>query len=590
MLSSGEATDSRRVLMKIDLNLATAIARAAISAPYRQVDALPTDEFTRWLEARGISVGDWSLLHHLWAIGVLHPVVVLEHAREATPLFANSEERLVKVELGLPSCSFVDLGINVPNDAQIMAPHPYPYTLQKALLWHPFQLWLFDNLDRWVIRPNAKWTHYVHDPSTESDVSWTWRWRRDLVLEFASSDQHHSFLRILSLLLQVEPAVHPLVNPVTRLPGPGTEVDYFDWRESQPFAEALAASGLDVDEAVKWHELLSFSAKVVDPVKHFRKLFRHADRDQRKRLKGAALLAHDLWDQAEVLRRYLERYHGCELLEEDDVGHSPDISRVNENLYGSARPGDFDRRAFRRIARRFGVDPQARTVYFVEGETEVAFVRRWAELLGLDLDAASVQVINLSSKNNLRSPLMTELVRRLHEDEIFAVIAVDEDKHSRGRSGVDHVTRLRELWAAKALAIRPCVWRPNFVARNFTPGELVSIAKAEADRHGLCLHLTAKEVAAALRSYNAAATNPQAIRTIEDALFALANQRSQRRLLGKGTEWGKLLADWAVRVAPPKAVQDRDGQRPILALCGLLMRGRYSDYALTHELSRRRRR
>jgi hypothetical protein len=265
-------------------------------------------------------------------------------------------------------------------------------------------------------------------------------------------------------------------------------------------------------------------------------------------------------------------------LEEDDVGAGPGIARIHQANYGSPRPGDFDRRVFRRIARSFGVDPQARTVYFVEGATEEGFIEHWADMLGVDLHTESVQIVNLEGKDAVRNALFNTILQRLQDDEIFPIIALDEDRHNRANATYDHVGKLRELRKSGLLPLSQYIWRPNFVARNFTEGELVRIAKEEAARRNIDLLITAKEVKSELRSRNATAKQEKDIWTIEDALFKVANKRANTLLLEKGKKWGTLLADWAMQISPPKTVQDERGNRPILTLCNMLLRAKSADY------------
>src|SRR5687768_5702704 len=96
---------------------------------------------------------------------------------------------------------------------------------------------------------------------------------------------------------------------------------------------------------------------------------------------------------AEILRRYLEEYHALELPEELSLLTSPSGDEYRQ-LYGSSKLLDFDRKVLRRIVREFKLDPQARTTWFVEGDTEVAFARRWAERSGVTLERLGIDVMN----------------------------------------------------------------------------------------------------------------------------------------------------------------------------------------------------
>ena len=91
--------------MRIDFELARLIATAAITEPYRQTDVLTTRDFARYLNDRDISL-HWATIHHLWKLGVLHPIVVLEPATT----FDLDRNRFRELDLQYEVPSFVDLG------------------------------------------------------------------------------------------------------------------------------------------------------------------------------------------------------------------------------------------------------------------------------------------------------------------------------------------------------------------------------------------------------------------------------------------------------------------------------------------------
>lgn len=340
--------------MRVDGDLAKFIACAAIVEPYRQVGTLTTKDFSRWLAARDIKIA-WRTLHHLWTLGVLQPIIVLEPARAASQVH---KDRLVSVELGLSDNTFVDLGEDLSLGYKLAPQHEIPEHLATSLLWHPFQLWLIE----WLIRIlSINISPHIVLRGSEASTSRA----RDLamqasqqLLEFAQDKQHHTFLRVLGLALAAEPLIHTEIDKVvkfrSKLEGYNESASsYHNWIDAQDGANLLATAGLSLEQAKTWHHDLSLRAQLIDPLEHFRDLFRHIDRRKRERLRGKALLAHALYDLAEVLRRYLERYHGQELLEENDAKYGPRGPLVKTRLYGVPRTADFNRTAFRRIAREF---------------------------------------------------------------------------------------------------------------------------------------------------------------------------------------------------------------------------------------------
>ncbi len=567
--------------MRIDSDLATALARGALLAPYRQIQPMTTGRFADWLTKRGIWVGDWTTLHHLWQVGMLHPVAIRDVAWNGSPipiLKTVPDDRLLLVGEDRDGRVYADLGVDVPEDAPLHPRRRVSAKLRDALLWHPFELWLFNSMNYGLSRRDS-WGLVLGGPGyLLKQRRESWRWAMDHLRESAEDDLHRSFLRLLALLLEVEPLVHGWVFPRVTLDvfKPGIR-DYYEWRNGQVGDHALATSGLTLADAEAWHSRLAWAATSCDPVRRFRKLLRHADRDERDHLAGDALRAHTLYDAAELLRRYLEVYHGRLLPEETDLDFPERNARINLERYGDSRVTDYRRDVVRRIVRRFGVDPGYPTYLIVEGSTEVGFVRRWAQKAGADLDRAGVRVVSLRGIGNVE--VFEDQLRRLREDEVFAIVCLDHDPPDGGKRAT-HVKKLEQYQRAGLLPVDFEVWNPNFVQRNFTVSEIVAIANGEAERHGLAITLTIAEVDGAMANDDAG-TPRKRPKTVEDAINGLAYERLGHPILRKGEGWGQALADWAAQNQAPAEKATKEGLRPIEAVIAMSLRGRYADYTLT---------
>ena len=575
--------------MIIDATLAKMLVHQAVLAPYRQIDPIRSDRFVEWLRKRGIGLGmrDWQTLHHLWQIGVLHPVAVRDTADsgKSIPILATvADQRLIPVGEWRGGRVYADIGTDVAGDTPLRPPHSIPSDYRDALLWHPFQLWAFVHLDG-LLRPQDRWHHMLSSPDQHLAARDQY-WHRVLadVREFGRNDCHHSFLRLLALLLAAEPLVHPWIYPRVRLdPSERSLEQYFEWRESRVGYHLLDLSGLAIGEAVDWHRKLAFLATSHDPVEHWRKLLRHADRDEREKFEGDALCAHSLYDAAETLRRYLDRYRWYPLPDEADVIRSPARNaRVNLDRYGRARTSDYERGMFRRIARQYQVDPGYRTYCFLEGPTEVGYVRRWADTAGVNLDQAGVRLISFAGKDNVG--LFEDELRRLKEDEIFAVVCVDLDNPERSAKQEKHLGQLRKFEATGLLPVAFKVWTPNFVQHNFTTTEVLTLIVAKAAKREYTLTLSPNDIEHYM-SHDKHGQPRNGAMPLEKAIDALVYQETGQRLVQKGIEWGELLADWAADHPAPPERAGTEGDRPIDAVCELLLRGQDSDYALTLELS-----
>ena len=385
--------------MKIDDSLAKTIAHLAVVEPYRQRDVMTTGEYASWLKKRGIDI-KWENLHHLWDIGLLHPIAVLEPAVEVSA----ATDRFLPMDLHARASSFVDLGLTVGQEVALSPPEDLPGELAEALLWHPFQLWSFSSLaDILRVDMTLNYALYTEEACAKGVGSMV-ETIHDRVIAFGSSDLQHDFLRILALLLGAEPLVHlALDTNVTYHPRAGESFeDYFRWRDTQDGTRLLADLRLPIDAVVAWHERLACTAHHRDPQVFMRELLRYVDPSKRALFKGDALLANDLYESSEILRRYLERFHAdsvaarpSPLPEENTVGFMQSVEegrQLNAFSVGEPRTADYNRSVLRRLLRQYQLDPQPRLTWFVEGDTEEAFIKHYAALRHIDLGIAGIEV------------------------------------------------------------------------------------------------------------------------------------------------------------------------------------------------------
>ena len=545
--------------MRIDFELARLIATAAITEPYRQTNVLTTRDFARYLSDRDISL-HWATIHHLWELGVLHPVAVLEPAITS----GLEKKRFRELDLQYEVPSFVDLGQEVTRNSDWSPPITrLPGSLSDSLLWHPFQLWFFYRLARNLEIPIAL-DASLSGPEAYSKL--TQRLVSDVperMEKIANEGEHTASLRVLALLLLVEPIVHISISSSISLHSHlGESLDkYFSWRESLNSSALISRVGLTVQEVEQWHHNLAANAHISDPVNDFRILLRHANRRKLEKLEGRALLAVGLYDIAEVLRRYLEQFHERELLEEDDVIYGPQGPDVKRRFYGSPRTADFNRTIFRRIVRDFDLDPQARTTWFIEGDTEEAYIRRMAEHLHIDLDRAGIDVMNLNGLGGLASDRLMELLERFQREEVFPFVSIDSDDRQ------EHLRCLRNYVSKELLPIGFKVWNPDFEASNFSYNELAKVANQMVTDAGFAADITPAEI-----EQEMAKSSQPVGKTIEKLW-------NKRLFFGnKGTAWGKALADWASSNTCPANYADSEGNRPANSLLFRLLRGQLSSY------------
>ena len=463
--------------MEINQNLAEYIAKEAVAEPYRQSSVMDTGRFARFIKDHGIDLS-WQALHQLAEVGVLHPILVFESVT------GNDPSRYVEVDVGFDTATYIDLGRSV--EAEELKPVPLFDELAsgaaREMIWHPFQLWEAAQIARRLEIRIALEGSLADPKDYQKTVRRLLSAVRPALSNFSNHPQHLEFLRVLGVLLAVEPLVITAVD--TRLKLNLLDLDegiegYFAWREQVEPADVLTKTGTTVEVLEGWHRSLALEASFNDPVESWRTLIRFAPRDKRAGFRGDAALAEELYYSSEVLRRFLENHLGVDrLLEEDDVRYGAQGPIVKERHYGKSRTIDFDRSVFRQVVRQYHLDPQPRFRWLLEGATEEAFVYRFAEHQHLDLTRMGVEIINIHGLGGLEGERVSTYLRISSEEEVFAYVTIDFDKLIKN-------PRILQKYAGdKLLPAGFKIYEPDFEEANFTLEELAIIANTLAQQQG----------------------------------------------------------------------------------------------------------
>ena len=543
----------------VSAELATRVARDAISAPYRQINTMRTDDVLKWLKDRGLRLMHWESVHLMWAAGVLRPIALESRAVEQTP-FEFPKDRFQEADLGDGTSLLIDLGVKVETvPSSDIWKDGLDSSLDDSLIWHPFQLPNFQSIHA-ALRNNMALDMSLRGSEAcgqfcaklTAEVSGRLR-------DVANDARNEESESLLALLLSIDPVIHPSVyGRITWSGYLESQEGFWEWREEFDAKGQLQALGFTVERLVEVHRDMSVSAGLHDPLRHFRNLIQHMSRDRRRHLNGDALASHDLYDFAETLRRYLEAFHNVgQLPEEDDyLGMGPEASqRVKNTLFGSKRTADPDRSALWRIVRYFGVDPQIRATWFLEGDTEVAFFERLAEHYGIDLDRHGLVLYNLEGNaRHGRSREVRHMLKQLEQGGAFAFIALDRDE----QGGTKHLVALQKLDEQGLLTAGHRIWDPDFEAANFTGEELAKAATLMAQEQGAVVEFTETDIVREMEERG---------KTAGKAVEALLN--SEQLFSGKGRLWGQCLANVAI---------ETESDRPAIEDFQKLYRASWADF------------
>lgn len=441
--------------------------------------------------------------------------------------------------------------------------------------YHPYQVWLV-----WRLQKFASMFHLeaFAGPSSE---------KRDQLLRMYHEARERSisdvqqdlgdFHRLVALCSMIEPYYLPYLRSTLRLPV-GLPEDpyqqYWSWRGQFDAAAALKVAGLALDTLKHWHEGLSGDATILDPAETWYLVIRHAKFTRRESLRGDLRLAYDFYEIAELLRLAYHDVCGLWLPGEDDYFDASGGAWKTQ-AYGVKQIDFRQRLVLKRILRGFGLDPSYKGIWIVEGDTEVGFVREFAQLSGLNLESAGIALVNLGGAGNLatvrsrarkelRRTGFTDLLQRLRDDEVFVFATVDDDPGTK--DALDGLSRRGLLTAGSRM------WR-EFEEANFTATELVIVVRHSMSvEHDLGTQITETELSIECSKLDQSGRK----KTLGAAVLDIASKKPGMEQAHKSEDWGAALARQAI--AHPMI----DGHlRPIIEAFRWAWKMSYVDFAST---------
>ena len=342
-----------------------------------------------------------------------------------------------------------------------------------------------------------------------------------------ADEQWFESFAILGMLLAAEPMVIEALTGRIKFDALSRESHegLMAWRDGINHDRVLSENHSSVEMIRRWHTKLAVDAELGDPLSSWRELVAYVPRDKRLTLKGAALRAEDGYYHAAVLRRYLENYHAVtDLPDEDLVRLGPQVPSYKERLFGSPTTTDGNRSVFRNVVRRYHLDPQPRVRWFVEGETEIGFIERWAELRRVSLERSGLELINLGGVGKLEDPLVRAFLSLSQQEEIFVAMTVDGDEQDAQRRRV-----LENMSDSGLLPADYVISSPDFEGHNFSLDILLEAANI---MHPDIEPIDSSDIEALVDQGKA-----------DYAVVREAHWRHRCVQLEKGAKWGRALAD-----------------------------------------------
>ncbi|MEA2104187.1 MAG: hypothetical protein U9P79_06065 [Candidatus Cloacimonadota bacterium] len=148
--------------------------------------------------------------------------------------------------------------------------------------------------------------------------------------------------------------------------------------------------GIDVKNIEKLHQLVSLDAKFADPLERWYGLISFVSLEQKKKLKGKALLAQLLYSMEHMIRLFYKELTGEKLFPPNE-----NITWKQDKLYGDGVTNN-DLQYLEFLANQYHLNPRPKLILVVEGEGEEAqFPRLSNELFGYLFSKLGIEIVNI---------------------------------------------------------------------------------------------------------------------------------------------------------------------------------------------------
>src|SRR2546425_4715173 len=406
------------------------LGRIFLEKVFPQVRALTPMNFRDYCTDRGISVDlRLRLLERLDLQGLVPPM--LRVSREKV-----SPRRSVKVSYGIIQTSVPGLQsarsrglVEFPEDIHSRPWKEYKESYNEVVvpLYHPLQVLMVEPVAR---IGEVTFSDSLLEAEPEDILARVTKFRENRAAWLRGiGEAIKQREQLIRLILLVEDAFLPDLRS-SFIPDPMRDFwDWFaewsDWRRNLDWKSVILSSGWTVDEVRSAYEFWAIRAVVHDPLERWYILASGMRYEKRRKLKGSALLAQDLYDIAMMLKWLYEYATGESLPMPDEV---TDLTKGawKEEWYG-AKAVLTDRRAMLRLLTEYGLNPVYRVHLILEGKTEMTFVPLVAEAMGFDFEQLGVDLHGLDGAQKANRGRLEDLLHHLAEEDAVPYVILDND-------------------------------------------------------------------------------------------------------------------------------------------------------------------
>jgi len=284
--------------------------------------------------------------------------------------------------------------------------------------------------------------------------------------------------------------------------------DWYDYCRNWDAKTVLADLGMSIDELKRLRELVTSDAKFADPLERWYELITFVSLEQKKKLKGKALLAQTLYSMEQMLRLFYEELTGNKL-------NPPDESSgwKKDKFYGEGvTQNELQHLEF--LTNRYHLNPRPKLILIVEGDGEENQFPRLAEqLLGYSFPRLGIEVVNLigvggftGRKGIDRCGALERFIDDYHYRQTIVFVILD--KEGRVSNVKKCLTQAHSKYYPKRTVTKDDyihVWDKNIEFDNFNHDE---IAKAMTELCEGTYVFKAEEIADCENRLSAKAGNP----------------------------------------------------------------------------------
>jgi len=283
-------------------------------------------------------------------------------------------------------------------------------------------------------------------------------------------------------------------------PGEEGGWDWHDYRRRWDAAQALGQLRLAVDDIKRHFERLDSALFFSDPLYNWSDLLPFVKREQRAKLKYDALRCQTLITMRDMIGLFYRDLTGENLLprqgalrEQYELNES--VGQLLRTPEERATRVDHDVQLLEFVTARYGLNPRASLILFVEGDGEEVVIPKLADrLFAARLPVYGIEVRNLHGlpgylgrKREARDGALEKAIEELHVTQTVAFLVLDTDNITRARNIRERLADARSKYVpARTITRRELIhlWEKSIEFDNFSSEEIAAALTATAEgRH-----------------------------------------------------------------------------------------------------------